>query len=74
MMISWKGMTMASVAIEIHDEEAWNTISEIEKRDYISTAMTLGKCEVHKRHPIATLTRLNGRDRVPQWKDYNAEA
>lgn len=64
-------IALATVAIEIHDQEAWDKISEIEKRDYMSTAMTLGKVEVHRRMPVATLTRLNGRDRVPQWKDYN---
>lgn len=64
---------MASVAIEIHDEEAWNRMSEIERQGYISDAMTLGKIEVHKRFPVATLTRLNGRDRVPQWKDWHEQ-
>lgn len=62
---------MASVVIEVHDEDAWGKISEIEKRDYMSTAMTLGKVEVHRRFPVATLTRLNGRDRVPQWVGEN---
>ena len=65
---------MATVAIEVHDEEAWDAMPDVQKQDYISTAMTLGKVEVHKRFPIATLTRMNGNDRVPQWKDYNAEA
>lgn len=64
---------MATVVIEVHDEEAWDAMPEIQKRDYMSTAMTLGKCEVHKRHPIATLTRMNGRDRVPQWKDWHGD-
>lgn len=62
---------MATVAIEVHDEEAWDRISENEKRDYMSTAMTLGKVEVHRQFPVATLTRLNGRDRVPQWVAFN---
>ena len=62
---------MATVAIEVHDEEAWDAMPERQKQDYISTAMTLGKCEVHKRWPIATITRMNGRDRVPQWKDFH---
>src|SRR5687768_11701529 len=70
-VIAWKGLgPMASVAIEIHDEEAWAAMPEVQKQDYISTAMTLGKVEVHKRWPIATLTRLNGRDRVPQWTEF----